>query len=773
MKKTLVLLIAHVVMFNIYGQIQVGHWREHLPYASVKCIAASEDKIYCSTELGLFSYDKTEGSIEKINTITGLSDIEISAINYNNSTETLVVGYSNGNIDLLKNREILNVSDIKRKQIIGSKAINHIFPMDNVAYLSCGFGIVLLDTENGNITDTYLIGENATYLNINEITYNSEVNFLFAATDMGVYSADYSNPNLIDFQNWTHDTLIPNNSQKFESITSYQGKIYTCYSGNIYNTDTVYVYDGTGWNYFDSTINNVNTLLTIDEYLIVVRRYSVDFMNSSGDLLHRIYDYGFASVSPNYIVLEPNVAWIADKNFGLVRTPNYTDYTNYFPNGPANNTAFDMVSCEDNLWAVAGGKEETGVNLYNQATCYSFIRNEWNSYSNTNVPEIGHLRDYVLVAVHPFNPKRVFVHSWGQGISEFLDGQFIITHNDTNTNGALQNIQGYAQSLYVRIGGMAFDNDANLWATNVGVTNSIIVLKQDGEWTSLNYPVISNSDRITEIIETQSKNKWVLLPRAGIFVFNDNNTIDDVSDDTYKKFDVADEDGNIISNEVYSIAEDHDGVIWVGTNEGIVAYYNPQNVFSGEYFYAQRIIVEMEEGNAQYLLGKEIVTSIAIDGANRKWFGTNNGVFLMSENVDQEIYAFTSSNSPLFSDKISTIAINSKSGEVFFGTEKGIISFRSDANQGNQIMSQLYVFPNPVKHDYNGFVTITGLVKETNVKITDITGNLVWETESNGGEAVWDGKNFNGQKPQTGVYLVLCTNSDGSQTAITKFLIVN
>ncbi|NOZ47307.1 MAG: hypothetical protein GXO79_11085 [Chlorobi bacterium] len=773
MKKFFLIALATFVVQPFFSQIQIGQWREHLPYSNAKCITASADKVYCSTELSLFSYQKTDGEIEKINTITGLSDIEISALKYNKSTETLVIGYANGNIDLIKDRQIQNVSDIKRKVITGSKSINNIMFVDSTAYLSTGFGIVLLDTKSGNISDTYIIGENATYVNVNELVLQENTNLLFAATDKGIFSADFNNPNLIDYQNWFHYISIPNFNSKFESITNFNNKIYVSYAGSTNNTDTLYVYDGINWSHFDNTINNIERLIGTTYNLLIVRTPSIEYRDTAGNFVRKILDYGFNRANPRDVLLEGNNLWIADNTSGLVIGTNYKTFESAYPNGPVDYSAFSMASVNDNLWAVPGGKLVTAGNTYYPAKAYSYINNSWNSYDRSNEVNLTGLIDFVLVKINPQNPDNVFFSSWGNGLVEFKNGEYVKTYNDTNTNGALQNIPGLQAHKYIRIGGMAFDSDNNLWMTNASVPNAIVVKKQNGEWLNLKYSPISNNTKLGKIIVAQNGDKWVMIPGTGLFVFNENGTIDDESDDEYKLFSVKDEDGNIISNDIYAIEQDLDGIIWVGTNEGVVAYYNPQNVFTGNYFYAQRIIVELEAENAQYLLGKETVTAIAVDGANRKWFGTNNGVFLMSENVDKEIYAFATDNSPLISNKIVSIAINANSGEVFFGTDKGIISFRSDANNENEYINNVYVFPNPVRYNYDGPITITGLIRNTNVKITDVAGNLVWETVSNGGEAVWNGKNFSGQKPQTGIYLVFCTNSDGSQTATSKILIVN
>jgi len=310
--------------------------------------------------------------------------------------------------------------------------------------------------------------------------------------------------------------------------------------------------------------------------------------------------------------------------------------------------------------------------------------------------------------------------------------------------------------------------------TNSGVKNPISVkLNNSNDWISFNYDELISNKIIGDIIITKQNNKWVILPVGnGLFVFDNNGTIENENDDLFKKLSVVDENGKIISNNIYSIAEDLDGDIWVGTNQGIVVYYIPENVFDDPNFYAQRIILTIGDVT-QYLLSTETITSIAVDGANRKWLGTqSSGVYLVSEDGTEEINHFTSENSPLISDKIFDIGINHETGEVFFATDKGLVSYRGSATMGSDEFKDVYVYPNPVREDYEGEITIRGLVSDVNVKITDISGNIVYETTAEGGQAIWDGKNFSGRRVSTGVYLVFCSNDDGSKTHITKLLFI-
>jgi len=384
------------------------------------------------------------------------------------------------------------------------------------------------------------------------------------------------------------------------------------------------------------------------------------------------------------------------------------------------------------------------------------------------------------VQVDPQNSNHVFACSWGYGLLEFNEGKLVKVHDQTNST--LYPVEGFS-SGYVRIGCATFDKENNLWIGNSAVQNPISVKKADGTW--FNFPkaeygsIIGRESLIDDIIVTQNGYKWgVLRNGGGLFAFSEGENIDNEGDDKFKAFSVNDKDGHAITSRVYSIAEDLEGVIWLGTEKGIVVYYNPNNVFSKEEgaFFGQQVRVHAEGNDSilQDLLGTEKVNAIAVDGANRKWFATENaGVFLMSEDGTEQIYHFNIANSPLLSNNVLCIAINHTTGEVFFGTEKGIISFMGTATKGDTFFREVLVFPNPVKPNFDGVITIKGLITNVNVKISDIAGHLVYETTSHGGQATWDGKGFDGARVQTGVYLVFCTNEDGSKTYITKILFIN
>ena len=760
--------IVSVLVTNIcFAQgIAIGQWRDHMPYTKCISVAEVKNKIYCATPYTLFYYDKNDNSINRLSKINGLSDIGISKIRYDKTTNILVVAYSNTNIDLISDDKIINIPDIKRKNIPGLKTINDISFFNKYAYLSCGFGIVVLDLTRKEIKDTWYIGPNGNNININGFT--SDGTYFYAATDKGILRAKTDNNFLANYTSWLMVPGIPHPDGKYNCIDFFNNKIITNLSINSYNKDTVFYFDGNKWSYFDSSYSATKNAIIVNyNQLVITNNYYVHVFDTSGQLIKNVWGYYFANAEPaEAIVDKDGYVWVADLYEGLIKW--YNDHSDkIMPNGPGSINAMAMDISNSNLWVAPGGRDETWNNLYMHDGIFSFINQNWKTYNYRNIAMFDTITDIVSIAVDPSNSQHVFAGTWGKGLIEYLNGDFYI-YNETNST--LQ------KSPYgvINIGGLHFDRDNNLWITNSEVNKGLSVRKPDGTWLAFNLAPAVNHNVIGDVISDSYNQKWVILPRgSGLLVYNDNGTLSDKYDDKVKRITTAYGNGYLPSNEVSCIVEDLDGKIWIGTDKGIAVFYSPENVFSNYNFDAQQILVE-QNGYVTPLLEAEYVTAIAVDGANRKWIGTKKaGVFLVSPDGTEQIANLTSDNSPLLDNSISSITIDQNTGEVFIGTIKGIISYKTGATMGTKTFSNVYAYPNPVKENYNGVIAIKGLVRNADVKITDIAGNLVYKTIAEGGQAIWNGRYFDGKKVKTGVYLVFCSNNDGSETIVTKILVIN
>jgi len=757
------------VSFLLRSQpIGIGEWRDHMPYNNCTVVTRDGNKIYAATPLSLFSLDQDDNAITRMSKVNGLSDIGISTIEFSQTYRTLLVAYSNANIDLVHDHGVVNIADIKRKPILGYKTINKIFYDDKYAYLSCGFGIVVFNMAKQEIHDTYFIGPNGTQINVLGLTMFNDT--IFAATEKGIYMAPKNAPNLANYAYWQ---LVPgmNPLQSYSHIATFNDKIIVNKNGINENTDTIYYYNGTGWHtLLSGTSNEIHSIRSTPDQLIITYNYYVDFLDQNMTSVFRIWNYYPESPYSNDAIMEgSNLVWIGDTYKGLVKFDKAANvFEKIIPNGPYSSNVFDMSQEGGELWVAAGGVSTSWGNIWSKDGLSVFDGTSWGIYNRTTIPSMDTLIDIVAVAVNPLNHKQVFAGSWGKGAIEFNDHQLVNRFTDQNSSLQRANLPFF----WIGVGGVSVDKEGRAWFTNNGANDALSVRKADGAWKALSPEI---GERGVAGLYTDSYGyKWIFFPKEiGIAVFTDNGTIENQSDDRTKILNNVTGNGGLPGNVVRSIAEDLEGRIWVGTDNGVAVFYNPENIFSGQPFDAQKPLVEYG-GYVQYLLENETVNAIAIDGANNKWFGTDrSGAYLVSSDGTKEIHHFTVDNSPILSNSIRTISIDNQTGEVYFGTDKGIISYKGTATQGGDKNENVYAYPNPVREGYTGYIAIKGLVTSADVKITDVAGNVIFATRAEGGQAVWNGRNYEGRKAATGVYLVYATNDDGKETVVTKILFIN
>ena len=776
--KSLATFLSGIFIFSTLSaqEIAIGQWREHLSYQSATLVTEGGGKVYCATKSGLFCYNKNDNSFDRLSKIIGLSDVGVSAINYNEYNKTLVIAYGSSNIDMVKSNTIVNIADIKRKSILGNKAVNSIHFIGNYAYLACGFGIVVLDTEKEEIKDTYYIGPNGGALNVLSIT--DDGNKLYAASNKGIYSAPLASANLSNYNEWTKHSGLPTGT--YNAIVHYNGSLFTNFSKRLtdgsWMQDTIFINDGSGWQKFSGTGSaNVRQLKVMNGRMIAVREYEVEVFSPAFVREKHIHNYGFSSLASLDVIYDASgVLWVADAQSGLVRTiENYTGEP-LTPDGPASSNVYNIDVSKGDLWIVPGG-----LLKYNKEGVSTFIDNQWNVIKGQqgSLANLDTVLDPICVTIDPEDEKHVFVGVYGKGLMEFQDNQLVHFHKETNSTLQPLNFPGY---YHLRVMDVVFDEDKNVWVNMSEVTKALSLrrINDDGDttWQAFDFSGFIDSDtKVRTMIVTKGKQVWMALPEDGILVYEFGDDFEFPNSTNTKVLNAADGNGGLPTRSVRCLAEDDDGEVWVGTNEGVAVFYSPESIFSSSEndWDAQQILIE-QDGHIQLLLETEAITDIAIDGANRKWIATqNSGAFLMSSDGTEQLLHFTAGNSPLLSNEITDIAINHENGEVFFGTANGIISYKSTATEGGDFYGDVYAYPNPVRPNYEGIIAIRGLVKNADVKITDISGNLIYSTQAEGGQATWNGKNFEGRRAQTGVYLVFSSGEDGSQTNVTKILFIN
>lgn len=775
MKKINILFIAVLISISTttYAQLAMGKWRTHLAYNNVGQIAQTENKIFAVSEGSLFSVDKVDFGLEFYSKVSGLNDNNISRIEYDNLSKQLLIVYANGNIDLLSSGGVVNIIDLYIKQMSSSKKINNITFYGDFAYLSMDFGILVINMKKREIADTYFIGANATEVKVlNTVINNSKI---YAASASTIYSSNANHPNLVNYEYWNTMSGLPG-SGNIQMLTTFDGKLLLQRNGKLYlqNSDQTWtpILTDQTVSYLSISGNNLFILNSSNQLYLVDKQLNKTLLEGMGAVSDTEYD------------LSAKTCWFAGKDQGVI-SYNMTSATpeiqKFKPAGPAVNVPWDMTFGGQKLFVVQGGRWSAQYNkpglvmIYENGTWTNITASQISSV--TGVPPL----DFMNVAVDPADNKHFFVTSYGTGLYEFKNNELFKWHNTTNSTLESHPLVPTLPNLYTRLDGATFDSQGNLLVANSAVSNNIKVLLNTGEWTQMKASAAGIETLGKIIVNNQNTNqKWMLGVRTGeIAVIDDNGTYQDLSDNkftTLKALSDPDNQGGIISpNYYYCIAQDKNGVIWAGTDQGPLLFYNTSRVFDAGYT-CSRVKIPRNDGTnqADYLLVNEKIKAIVIDGANRKWIGTEtSGAYLMSENGQEVIHHFTVANSPLLSNNIMSIAINSVTGEVYFGTDRGIVSYQSDAAESSGVFENVYAYPNPVREGFNGVITITGLVENTQVKITDLNGNVVCSTVSNGSLATWNGKDLHGRKVNTGVYLVICANEDGTQSTVTKILVIN
>ena len=728
------LLIPLFFTLKLFSQdVEIGSWKDYLSYKSASYISETEDKIYCVANGAMFSIEKDNKLVTRISKVSGLSDVNIKKIAYSYTLEVMIIIYENCNVDLIHKNEIYNISDIKRKEITGIKKINNISIKNNTAYLSTSFGLILINLENYEIQDTYTVGEINENIEINGCAFLGDS--IIVATSKGLYFANSSNSNLSDYNNW---------------------ELYT---------DLNIGYDN---------VININNDLEIDtsKHIISIAQNNNILIQAFSDSIcinNTIYisHEKFERIKYAWVDNQSNI-WVADSINGLLKFVDYKYSETYMPDGPKRNEIYSLEFIENKLYNCHGGHINFSQNV--QIPDGVSLKNNYDEWTNYDRYQLGNTKDVLEVAV---SNGTEYYASWNYGIVEMRNGELITQYNYENTNGALDTTNN-TSSGRIRISDLKLDKQRNLWGLSSEVMHPLFVKTINNEWFSFSMNQDRNNLFFDDLIIDKNNQKWGIISRGGgIFVYNDNNTIDNRLDDQYKILNTNLGYGNLPSSWIYSIAEDRDGEIWIGSDKGIAVFYNPGSIFTSNDYDAQQILIQ--EGNyGQYLLDEDKIKSITIDPGNRKWIGTEkSGVFLLSSDGLDEILHFTSENSPLFSNNIIDIAINEANGEVFIGTQEGIISYRSDATIGNKKQGNTHIFPNPVKSSYNGPIAISGLVENANIKITDIDGNLVFEGFAKGGQAMWLGKTKNGKRVSSGVYLVFSSDVNGKEKLVSKILFIN
>jgi hypothetical protein len=737
----------------------IGNWREHLPYQTAIAISRTSTGIYAATPYSVFSIDLEENSINRLSKINGLSEASIQTIACDPASDQVVIAYTTGNIDIVHNQTVRNIDAIKKSQIDGDKTVHQIFIHNNDAFLSTGFGIVVIDLNRYEVSATYLIGEGGSKTPVYALALHE--NFFYAATQQGLKRAPANGANLQDFRSWT---MMPEFSQqRITNAISYHNNLV------IERDDSLHILSNSSWKFFYADDWQVENISAFDGKLILSQTNNntgrLVILQPNGNIETTITN-GQYIMSPRQAIRTDDGYWIADSVAGVSHFDG-SNFTSYIPNSPASIAMGDMRALNGTIWIASGTRNGEWQVTNNKNGFFRFNEGTWTNYNSSSFAALDTFYDVVSIAIDP-NDNSVWAGSFGGGLANISSSGDMEIYKQNSLIGTAISAPGS-----YRVSGLAFDADNNLWISNYGATNSIVVKKRDGSAKSFAVPFSIPDKAVADIIIDDANQKWIIAPNGnGLLCFNHGSSIDDISDDQWKWYKAGAGAGNLPDNNVLSIAKDKNGFIWIGTAKGIGIIQCPEQAFSSQG--CEAILPVVQQGNFPgYLFRDEVVQDIAVDGADRKWVGTRNGIWLINADGSKTIQRFTETNSVLLSNNVRGIVVESRSGEVFFSTANGICSYRGTATETTVENSDVLVFPNPVPPGYTGMIAIRGLPDNSIVKITETNGRLVCQTRSNGGQATWNGKDYKGRTVSSGVYLVLVSDNSRKENLATKIVFIS
>ncbi|KAF2514705.1 type IX secretion system anionic LPS delivery protein PorZ [Flavobacterium foetidum] len=734
-------------------------WQGYFSFNEIKDISQSSNTVFAGSENALFSKNTASNVQKTITTIDGLSGQTIAAIYYSEAFKKTLIGYENGLMIVInEDGSILKKVDIINKQLPSDlKKINHFMEYNGFVYVSCDFGIVQFNLNTMQFGDTYFIGDNGVEVSVRQTAYFN--GFIFAATSNGIKRAAIANPNLIDFNRWI---LI--NSGNWSGVESLDTELVA-----VNTSGYIHRYNSNTFVGFSQLPQAVVDIRAVNRNLFVTTPQAVYVYNSQMIQNRQITNLQVLDNSLNFTCATSvgNQIFIGTKEKGLfssLLTGNAV-FENNTPSGPSRNNIFSLDVTSNVLWAVYGDYDT----FYNPYPLDSYGVSKYDASGWLAIPysEVYDAKSIVKILVNPSNENKVYASSFFSGLLRIENDvpNFLFNEKNSGLESLVTTDPNY---IDIRVNGTAFDKTGNLWVTNSRVKNGLKVLKPNGQWQSYATSTILNSPESTNfgnIVIDKNNTKWIATSNNGVIAFNESNN-------TYKKITSGTDTGNLPTENVRVVAIDAKDQLWIGTGKGLRVLSNIGSFQNDGQLKANSIII-MDDNLAQELLYEQFITSIVVDGANNKWIGTaDSGVFMVSPNGQETKYHFTINNSPLPSNVINDIKINSKTGEVFIATSKGMISFGGIATSANDDLSNVYVYPNPVRPTYTGTVKVAGLIDKANVKITDIEGNLVYETTSEGGTIEWDTTAFGRYKVASGVYMVFISAQDGGETKVKKVMII-
>lgn len=794
MHKTFLRIVSLVLFVSstCYGQDFSALWQGHFSYNRIIDVVKGDDKIYAAAENAVFEYDDFSGEIKTITTVEGLSGLTITSIYYSEIYQSLLIGYETGLIEVYSETDtnVLKVVDILEKQNITpvNKRINHFYEYDGFVYISTDYGISVYDLERLEFGDTYFLGNGGSQITVKQVSIlNSEI-YAACLDANGIKKAALSNPNLIDFQQW--QTLITGN---FYTMSTLGSRVYSVRSNTL-----LYEINGASITSLfnlpqlplDAEVSEANLIYSTPNAVYV---YDENIQLVSSFQPTADFDTSFTSAT-----LLGEFIYIGTTDLGVLQSElsNTNSYVELKPNGPLFNSAFRLNSDSETVWTTFGDYSASlnpfplrsrGLSYYNKEEWY-------------NIPfdSIFGARNLSEISVNIFNPNQVFISAVQDGILELNDFKPTLLYTQNNSGLESLSVPGSPNTVSIRATDTEFDSNGLLWSISSRVDRALKSYNPiTGNWRGYSFSSLIENPFLDEVgffeIEIDANGtKWIGSYSNGLLAYNE-------AIGTNPLRNINGEDRNVPPFARFTaLALDNRNQLWIGTTRGLRVLFNTAGFYNNPNPTLNQIII-LEDGIPKELLEDQSITDIEVDGSNNKWIATaDSGVFYFSADGQTTIYHFTEDNSPLPSNRINDIALDLTNGLVYMATSRGLLSFKAGGSRAQETLENAFVYPNPVRPEYDilGFnnlndinkgVKISGLTENVNIKITDIEGNLVAEAQSNinqrssnnrynlaidGGTAIWNGKNLGNAVVRTGVYLVLISDLESFESKVLKVLIV-
>ena len=753
-----------LLLFNAVLHAQYTGWSSFYSFDQITGVHYGADgQIYGVAQNSLFSYDPTANEVVTITTVNGLLGDEIDALTVTDNF--MVVGYGNGvlGIHKLMDGSVTLDSSIKRNLSIETKdkTIHSFLVDDQTLYLSTGYGISIYDLSTNRFVDSYFFGLNNSAIQVNQTALVGE--FLYAATEEGLYKANTSDPKLVLESAWNK---IADGQWKSVGLVKnsilgvvQSGSQVICYG---LNDDIATEHQrisgellGVEVSESELVLSFSNTVLSFDE------SQSIRTLASTSGLLTGQKFTSATTVG--------NELFIGTSGGGLLLY-NLSEIRVISPSGPLMNDIFEIsVLPNEELW-IAHGAFNRYYNPY-PLNAYGISHRSGGSWQNLPFSTLLGAQSVVSVVPNPINSSQVFACAMHHGLLEINDG--LVTYLWNQTNSGLESldpleINENPNYRSVRIRDVAFDSKGSMWSITSFVGKGLKKRTVNGDWESVDLT------SLIQINRASGYSKLVISPNDEIYFGSANYGLIGYSEingsPVLRSLDVSD---NLPTADVRSIALDFDNNLWIGTTEGLRVLYNASRLFTQSNLSVSPLIIN-EGGNVGELLANQFINAIEINGNNQKWVATDGaGVFLFSEDGKSTLQHFTKDNSPLPTNSVRSLAYEPLSGKIYMGTPNGLVAFQGNAYAPSKNLDEVEVYPNPIRPGYTGLLTIRGLKADCVVKITDIVGNAVFESTSTGGSVQWDLRSFADKRVRSGVYLIFVTTNDGLDSAVEKVMIIN